>query len=116
MLLFCPRLCSLCVVLENCFVAAAAAAAVNPFLDESMAAQGQFYGATGMIIRFYGAAGMIMRFYGAAGMIIRFYGAAGMILRFYGAAGMMILKILRSAGMILRYYGATEIISTRLQV
>jgi hypothetical protein len=60
MLLLCPSLCSLCVVLESCFVAAAAAAAVNPFLDESMAGQGQFYGATGMILRYYEAKGMIL--------------------------------------------------------
>jgi hypothetical protein len=63
MLLFCQSLCSICVVLENCFVAAAAAAPVNPFLDESMAGQGQFYGATGMILRFYEATGMIQRSY-----------------------------------------------------
>jgi hypothetical protein len=66
-------LCSIHLVLENCFVAAAAAAPVNPFLDESMAGQGQFYGATGMISRFYGATGMILRFYEATRMIQRSY-------------------------------------------
>ena len=41
---------SLYLILTQLFsVVAAAAAAVNPFLDESMAGQNQFYGATGNI-------------------------------------------------------------------